>query len=105
MSSEAIILTTAFPQIFTLSLGGVTYTIRLAWCSASYCWVIDIGDQTNVPIAQGLPFITGHTLLAQYEYLGIAGDFIVQTDHAPDTPPTFQNLGSTGHLYYLAPLS
>lgn len=91
----------AIPQTMTLTLGGLQYFLRLTWCEPGLCWVLDVADQNEVPLASGLPLITGHDLLEQYRYLGILGALTVQTDHNPDVVPTFHNLGDTGHLYFV----
>ncbi len=44
-------------------------------------YVLDIADANGKPIVQGIPFVTGADLLAQYAYLGIGGQLIVQTDY------------------------
>ncbi len=41
------------------------------------CWGLDIGDASNNPIVCGIPLIPGVNLLAQYAYLGISGELIV----------------------------
>jgi hypothetical protein len=92
------------PQIFTIQLSGVTYTLTLRYRSIDQGgWVLDIGDTNNNPIAQGIPLITGSNLLAQYAYLGFVGALWVQTLSNPDVVPTFKNLGSDGQLFYVTP--
>lgn len=89
------------PQVFTITLNGVTYTITLFWCDAQDGgWVINIGDAQNNSIVSGIPLVTGADLLAQYEHLGIGIAIWVQTDNDPNAVPTFTNLGSNSHLYY-----
>lgn len=92
-----------YNQRFTISLVGVTYTMLVYWSTAAACWVCDIADENNNPIACGLPLITGADLLAQFDYLDIGGELIVQTDHDVNAVPTFENLGTTGHLYFVTP--
>lgn len=92
----------AQPQRFTITLSGVNYTLTVQYRNiAMGGWVLDIGDANNVPIAQGLPLVTGANLLAQYAYLGFVGALWVQTQSNPDAVPTFQNLGSDGLVYYV----
>lgn len=89
------------PQIFTISLNGVVYTITLFWCDAADGgWVMNIGDAQNNPILNGVPLVTGADLLGQYEYLGIGIAIFVQTDNDPNAVPTFTNLGINSHIYY-----
>lgn len=91
------------PQQFTISLNGAVYTLTFKWNTLGNMWVMDIGDAANNPLAQGLPLVTGSDLLAQFEYLQIGGLMTVQTDNDPVAVPTFDNLGTLGHLFYLAP--
>lgn len=91
------------PQKFTISLAGVTYNMVLQWNGQGSFWGLDIADQNNVPIIQGLPLVTGIDLLEQYAYLGIGGQLIVTTDFDTGAPPTSSNLGSQSHLYFVTP--
>lgn len=88
-------------QTFSTTIISVSYNMRLVWNSKSNCWVLDIADQNDVPIVQGIPLVTGIDLLGQYEYLGFGGQMICLTDTNPDLVPTYQNLGDSSHLYFL----
>lgn len=89
-------------QAQTFSVGGnSTYNLRVTWCEPALCWILDILDGDNVPMVEGIPLVTGVDLLSQYEYLGIGGALVVQTDSDPASVPTYTSLGSTGHLYYV----
>jgi len=103
MSVQAfdIPLSPSAAQKFSVSLSGAVYTMQVRWNDASQCWVLDILDSTNKAILQGVPLVTGCNLLGEFAYLGIAGQLIVQTDNDAFAVPTFANLGSTGHLYYV----
>lgn len=91
-------------QQFTISLAGVQYTARVYWSQAALCWVADLLDATGEnAILCGVALVTGADLLAQFAYLALGGELIVQTDHDTDAVPTFANLGSTGHLYFVTP--
>jgi hypothetical protein len=90
-------------QIFTVILGGVNYTLTLMWRSVDDIggWVLDIGDGSNNPLVQGIPLVTGCDLLSQYKYLGFDGSLWVLTDGNATAVPTYPNLGSTSHLYFV----
>lgn len=93
---------TAEPQRFAIALAGVTYRMRLAWREAAGGgWFLDIADPDAVPIVNGIPLVTGADLLEQYRHLGFVGSLVVQTDHDPEAVPTFDNLGSTSHLFLI----
>lgn len=93
---------TATPQAFAITLAGVSYRLTVIWRDApGGGWVLDIADDGGAAIVQGIPLITGADLLEQYAYLGFGGQLVVQTDHAVDAIPTFDNLGDMSHLYFL----
>jgi Domain of unknown function (DUF6983) len=91
------------PQTFSISLNGVSYQLTLTWCDPASCWLLEIDDANGNQIVAGIPLVTGVDLLAQYEHLGIGGQLFAQTDGDPGAPPTFDNLGTTGHLYFVVP--
>lgn len=90
-------------QTFAISLLAATYVLTFTWNDPSSTWLVSIADESNNPILSSIPLVTGADLLEQFEYLGIGGQLIVQTDNDPNAVPTYQNLGSTGHLFFLAP--
>lgn len=89
------------PQRFSISLVGTTYQMAVHWCRPSNCWILDIATSDGEPLLSGVPLITGANLLSQFGYVGIPGALVVQTDHDADAVPTFDNLGKTGHLYFV----
>lgn len=112
--------TIATPQKFTTQIGGVSYNFRLTFHDAHVAggrigvdtnkgatvdtgdiggWLLDIATIDNVPMISGIPLVTGADLLAQYVYVGIAGSLTVASDSDPNATPTFEGLGSSGHLY------
>ncbi|AMM17512.1 hypothetical protein AX768_25265 [Burkholderia sp. PAMC 28687] len=90
------------PESFLIALSGVQYKLTLQWRDAPQGgWVLDIADSLANKIVSGIPLTTGADLLEQYAYLGIGGELWVQTDGDPAEVPTFENLGSTSHLYFI----
>lgn len=89
------------PQTFSIGLSGVTYKMTLRWNEFAPAWMLDIADASGNLLVGSVPLVTGADLLEQYAYLGFSGKLIVQTDHDPSAVPTFSNLGTTGHLYFL----
>lgn len=89
------------PQRFGVDLGGTRYLLRLLWCKHAQAWILDISDSRGIGLVHGIPVVTGVNLLSQHKYLGIAGALVASTDHNPDAPPTFDNLGLTGHVYFV----
>lgn len=93
----------AGPQRFSLPLNGIDYGFTLYWNTISQNWVLDIDGDDGQPVAHGLPLLTGTSLLDQFEYLGIGGALVVQTDSNLDAVPGFDELGVTGRLYFVLP--
>lgn len=91
----------AEPQSFQIALGSNTYNVTVSWNSIATCWVVDLADDVGTPILQGLPLVTGLDLLRQYQYLGLGGSLIAQSDTNPDLVPEFDTLGSSSHLYFV----
>lgn len=90
------------PQSFAISLNGVSYNLTLQYRNTTEGgWVLDIADATKKPIVQGIPLVTGVDLLAQYKNLNFGGRLWVQTGDNPDAVPTFLNLGTNAHLYWV----
>lgn len=89
------------PQRFSIQLGGVEYRMRLSWSQHQTCWCLEISDSAGNAILQGIPVVTGVDLLAQHRHLGFTGSLLAQTDYDPSAVPTFDNLGSTGRLYFV----
>lgn len=91
------------PSRRQVSLGGTTYALVTNWCDPMQAWTLEIDDIDGNRILSGVPLVTGGDLLAQYGYLGLPGLLIAQCDWDYQTPPSLDNLGTTGHLYYLQP--
>lgn len=90
-------------QLLTIDLAGTTYQLLFLWNGKSNCWVMDVLDSAGNPIVTGIPLITGADLLEQYHYLGIGGSLLCQTIGDIDSVPTYENFGTTGILYFIAP--
>ncbi len=88
-------------QTFQIALAGVSYSVTLWWSWATDSWNISIADANGVPIVSSIPLVTGVDLLGSFEYLDFGGQLVVQTDHDPDAVPTYANLGTTGHVYFV----
>ena len=91
-------------QQFNIVLGGTEYTLNVYWNNQNSTWVIDLLDSTGITeILTGIPLVTGTDLFSQYAYLNLGGQLIAQTDGNIYAPPTYDNLGATGHLYFITP--
>lgn len=91
---------TNVPQTFVINMAGVNYTLTSKWNDMAQSWYLDIADENQNPIAFGIPFITGESLLAQLAYIGIDGDLFVYTNGQTAAVPTLDNLGGNSNLYF-----
>jgi len=91
-------------QTFKITLGATQYQMTLQYRNApGGGWMLDIADVAGNRILSGVPLVTGADLLAQYDYLNFGGELWVQTDLDPAAVPTYENLGTTSHLYFIVP--
>jgi hypothetical protein len=88
------------PQTFTIDLGGTTYTLTVKWNDIAQSWFADIADESQNPLACGIPLICGADLLQQLAYLGIPGSVYVYTNGQAYAVPTLDNLGTECNLYF-----
>lgn len=92
---------TSTAQKFTISLGGVQYSMLLAWRNTAMGgWFLDISTVAGVPIILGIPLVTGVDLLEQYPDKNFGGVLRVTTDGDPDAVPTYANIGTQSHVYF-----
>lgn len=91
------------PQKITMAMGGSTYELTVRWNVPNNTWMLDIADTDGNSILSSIPVVTGTNLLEQYDYLDFGVSLFAFTDHDLDSPPTFDNLGTTGHLYFYVP--
>lgn len=103
MSSTFEVPLNANPQRMSIPLGDKTYQITVRWNVPMNSWSLDIADQDGNELVNSIPMVTGANLLEQYDYLEFGGDLFAFTDNELDEPPTFTNLGDTGHLYFYVP--
>lgn len=88
-------------QQIQITLAGVLYTLTVRWNEMNEAWTVDIADANSNPIVSGIPLVTGVDLLAPFGYLNFGGQLIAQTTNDANAVPTFDNLGSTGNLYFV----
>lgn len=100
MSTIVEIPLSAQSQAFQITLSGKAYRLAVTWRDP-YGWFLDIADTNGLLLLSGMPLVTGVDLLGQYAYLGIPGKLVVVSDGDPTAVPTFDNLGTGSHLYYV----
>lgn len=89
------------PQKLTIDLAGVTRKLRVYWCKYSDCWCFDLLDGDGTERILGAPIVTGIDLLGQYAHLELGGHLIAQSCEDASMPPMLDNLGITGHLFFV----
>lgn len=103
MPTAFLIPTTPESQTFKVVLAGVTYSVSLNWSEVASAWVLDLADASGIPILSGLTVVAGTDLLSPYLYMNFGGSLVAATSGDITQPPTFDNLGSTGNLYFITP--
>jgi hypothetical protein len=105
----------ATPQRFTVSLPiegnttGQTVNYKMTFqyrnaplAVAGGCgWTVDLADDAGTPLACGIPLVTGADLLAQFAYLDLGGHLVVLSEGEAYAKPTFENLGTGAHVYWV----
>ena len=91
----------ATPQTLSVQFpNGNTYNLQTAFLfNQNPCWVMNIADANNNPLANGIPLVTGADLLEQFAYLGLGVSLYASTDGDQDIPPSWWDMGSTAHLW------
>jgi hypothetical protein len=93
------------PQTLGFMLKAMQYRAKLSWNAIAECWILDIADNTDTPIINGIALVTGADLLEQFQYLNFGGMLYVINDIAPvDAVPGWNDLGQTGHVYFTTPV-
>lgn len=93
---------TAIPQRFSITLSSVEYLLTLQYREAGGAgWVLDIADADGAALVSGIPLVTGTNLLEQYDHLGFGGRLWVQGGANPDDVPTFSDLGTASHVFWV----
>lgn len=90
-------------QYFRVQLGSTTYRFTLSWRDADLGgWFLDIATPTGTDIITGIALVPGRDLLEQYKHLIPTGALYVATDGDELAVPTYDSLGVTTWLYYVA---
>jgi len=92
------------PQILTVDIDGVQYSIRLHYAnSADAGWIMDITRAAEgVALLAGIPLVTGADLLGQHAHLGINGALYASVDGS-ELAPSFDDIGRAGRLFLVTP--
>jgi hypothetical protein len=82
-------------QNLTVSINSVSYYLEIYWRGNQY--VLDILDNTKIPLVQGIGLVTGINLLSGYRYL-FNFSMEVRTDVDIFRFPSYADLGINSHL-------
>lgn len=92
---------TPVPQRMVITLAGKPWNLNLYWNDICGKWIFDLADQNQVPVLSGIPVVAGVDMMGQFEYLGIGGSLVVQTDANPNEDPTQENFGTGSRLIFV----
>jgi len=88
-------------QIVSVQLGATIYILRLIWVDNPEAgWLLDISNADGEALLTGVPLVAGADLLEQYPDLGFGGKLFCGSDGDLLTPPRYDNLGVTAHLWW-----
>ena len=90
-------------QTFAAKLGSTEYNMTFMFSAIVGAWLLSIADSNSVPILASIPLIPGVDLFAQFAYLKLGGALYVVNDLASTAPPRYEELGITGHVYFVTP--
>ena len=86
----------------TLTLDGVRFRLDTYTNKADGAWYMDLYDEDNVALVQGIAIVTGLDLLFPYRYLDVPpGILFVNDQDGPQEDPTLSTfLDEEAALYY-----
>src|ERR1022692_2999893 len=88
-------------QSLNVTMAGVSYYLTFTYRNCTEGgWFLDIADQNQNPLVQGIPLVTGCDLVACYPDKKFGFSLIVLTYNDSAAPPTFANLGVDSHVYF-----
>lgn len=91
------------PQTFAIDLGSKTYEMVLEWGYVNNTWLVHMNDENGVRLLSSIPLVAGNDLLEPYAYMNLGGSLYARTDGQLFTPPSYENLGTLGHVFFVTP--
>lgn len=88
-------------QTFRITLNSVSYNMEARWNSRAAFWSLDIADENQNDIINGIALKAGCNLLEPFNF-GIGGLYLYDTTEA-NLEATLSNIGSDTILVYLTP--
>jgi hypothetical protein len=71
------------------------------WNPTANVWQIHLSDKGGNRLLSSIPVVTGADLLAAYSYMNLGGGLIAASDDNIHSPPTYDNLGVLGRVYFI----
>jgi len=85
-------------QLFSITVGDLTYDIRVVLNYRTTIWTISL-SQNDVPVIEGVPLLSGVDISAQYT-LPFENVYVVNLTNSKEDP-TADNLGTDARLFIL----
>lgn len=99
---KTIPLTTGSPaQTFRITLNGESYSMTAKWNTRASFWTLDIADENQTAIVNGITLKTGSDLLSPYNF-GIGGLYVYNTS-TEEPEATIDTIGVDAVLVYMTP--
>ena len=89
-------------ETFQVTLANTVYNLSVIWRDP-FGWFLDIARQDGTKLVSGIPMVSGIDLLQPYPQFQFGGALVLATDGNPTADPTFDNLGTACHLYFVTP--
>lgn len=102
MASYEIPLTPE-PQAQSIALGANTYEVQVQWGYTNNTWLMHLNDENGVRLISSIPLVAATDLLEPYAYMNLGGSLYARTEGDFLTPPTYENLGTLGRLFFVTP--
>ena len=95
----------SFPWLrFNIVLSGTSFTLHFRYNTRMSRWIMDIADQSDTDILDGLPLLIDRNVNGQYVISGLpVGTFFAVDDTNQGTQPTRYSFGTDHTLYYADP--
>ena len=91
-------------QVFSTTLSGNPYRIRLTWNVRFGYWSLSLFEADETPIFQGIKLVENYPLMMRYQDTRLpTGQLMAIRESGTNTRPGFDELGVNVNLYYYEP--
>jgi hypothetical protein len=88
-------------QSLTIQLGAGTYKLEVEWAYSFETWIVHMNNTNGNRLLSSIPLVAGNDLLEPYAYMGLGGALYARTEGDVTLPPTYDNLGTLGRVYFV----